>query len=91
MSDPRFRTALAGALLVCLGGCSNSHLPPGGRVNTADLRAGKLPVAVEVCVNGVATYYDSLAGTLVVQDRAGAIKFDNVNAEMPRYGLLIEV
>jgi signal transduction histidine kinase/CheY-like chemotaxis protein len=91
VSDPRFRTALAGVLLVCLGGCSNTRIGAGGRVSTAALRAGKLPVAVEVCVTGAATYYDSLAGTLVVQDRTGAIKFDNVNAEMPRYGLQIEV
>ena len=92
VSYPRFRTAaLPGALLVCLGACSNSHIGPGGRVTTADLRAGKLPAAVEACVTGVATYYDSLAGTLVVQDQTGAVKFDNVNAEMPRYGLQIEV
>jgi hypothetical protein len=92
VSHPRFRTAaLAGALLVCLGACSNSHIGPGGRVTTADLRAGKLPVAVEVCVTGVATYYDALAGTLVVQDLTGAVKFDNVNAMIPRYGVRIEV
>jgi hypothetical protein len=82
---------LAGALLVWLGGCSNSHVGPGGRVSTADLRAGNLPVAVEVCVTGVATYYDSLVGTLVVQDQTGAVKFDNVNTVMPRYGQLTEV
>src|ERR1039458_819682 len=92
VSYPRFRTAaLAGALLLCLGGCSNSHIPPSGRVTTADLRAGKLPAAVEVCVTGVATYYDSLAGTLVVQDQAGAMRFDHVNAAIPRFGLQIEV
>ena len=80
---------------MCLGACSNSHIPPGGRVSTADLRAGKLPVAVEVCVTGVATYYDALAGTLVLQDLAGAVKFDNVNTGMPpwspRYGQRLEI
>src|ERR1019366_5829813 len=95
VSDPRFRTALAGALLVCLGACSNSHIPPGGRVSTADLSAGKLPVAVEVCATGVATYYDALAGTLVLQDLAGAVKFDNLSTGMPswcpRYGQQMEI
>src|ERR1035438_5569345 len=75
---PRFRTALAGALLVCLGGCSHSHLPPGGRVTTADLRSGKLPVAMEVCVTGLATLYNPDFGTMVVQDRTGAIQFSEV-------------
>ena len=91
VSHPQIRTAvLAGALLVWLSACSNSHIGPGGRVSTADLRAGKLPVAAEVCVAGVVTYYDSLVGTLVVQDQAGAIKFDNMSAEMPRYGQRLE-
>ena len=86
MSDPRFRTAaLAGTLLVCLGACSNTHVDPGGRVTTADLRAGKLPVAAEVCITGVATYYDAIAATLVVQDQAGAVKFENVSG-MPPWG-----
>jgi signal transduction histidine kinase/CheY-like chemotaxis protein len=92
VSDPRFRpVALAVVLFVGLGGCSKSHIGPGGRVNIADLRAGKLPVAVEVCVTGVVTYYDSMTGTLVVQDRTGAIKFDNVNATMPQSDERVEV
>ena len=74
-----------------LGGCSETHIGPGGKVRTADLRAGKLPVAVEVCVTVVATYYDSFAGTLVVQDEAGAIKFDGMKVESPRYGQRLEV
>jgi signal transduction histidine kinase/CheY-like chemotaxis protein len=82
---------LAALLLVWLGGCSETHVSPGGHVRTADLLAGKLPVAVEVCVTGVATYYDSFAGTLVVQDRVGAIKFDGMKVEAPRYGQRMEV
>jgi len=83
--------ALAGGLLVCLGACSRSHIPPGGRVTTADLRAGTVPPAVEVCVTGVATYYDPDAGSLVVQDRAGAIKFEKANAPEPPDGQRVEV
>jgi signal transduction histidine kinase/CheY-like chemotaxis protein len=74
-----------------LGGCSKSHITPGGRVTTADLRAGNLPVAMDVCITGVTTFYDSIIGTLVVQDQAGAIKFDNVNATLARYGQRIEL
>jgi signal transduction histidine kinase/CheY-like chemotaxis protein len=82
---------LSGALLVWLGACSNSQIGPGGRVRVADLRSGKLPVAAEVCVTGVSTHYDSLIGSLVIQDRTGAIKFDNVIVAMPRYGQQLEV
>jgi signal transduction histidine kinase/DNA-binding response OmpR family regulator len=82
---------LAGVLLVCLGACSHSRIGPGGRVSTADLRANELPVAAEVCVSGVTTYYDSFSGTLVVQDQAGAIKFDNMNAGQSPHGLQTEV
>jgi signal transduction histidine kinase/CheY-like chemotaxis protein len=60
----------------------------------ADLRAGKLPVAAEVCVTGVATYYDASAPTLVVQDQAGAVRFDNVSGMPPwgpRYGQHLEI
>ena len=92
VSDPRIRTAaLAGVLLVWLGGCSNAHIGPGGRVSTADLRAGKLPVAVEVCVTGVATLYDPDLGTLVVQDGTGAIKFGDVPRPGPQGGRRVEV
>src|ERR1039457_1464429 len=80
-----------GVLFVCLGGCSHSHTGPGGRVSMADLRAGKLPVAAEVCIAGVATYYDSIAGTLVVQDQTGAIKLGNVNIAGPMSGQRTEV
>ena len=92
MSRPRAGiAALAGVLLVWLGACSHVHVGPGGRVNAADLRAGKLPVAVEVCVKGVATFYDLGAGSLVVQDQTGAIKFDNVNLRALQYGQRVEV
>ena len=83
--------ALAGALLVWLGACSQSRIGPGGRVSAADLSAGRLPVAAEVCVTGVATYYDLGAGMLVVQDQAGAVKFDNVNLRSLEYGQRVEV
>ena len=56
-------------------------------MSTADLRAGKLPVAAEVCVAGVATSYDSIVGTLVIQDQTGAMKLDNVNTGMDTRGL----
>jgi signal transduction histidine kinase/DNA-binding response OmpR family regulator len=82
---------LAGGLLVCLAACSHSHIPPGGRVTTADLRAGKLPLAAEVCVSGVATRYDEDAESLVIQDRTGAVKFDTVNGPEPPYGQRVEV
>src|ERR1035441_6391578 len=92
VSDPRFRTAaLAGALLVWLGACSNSHIVPGGRVSTADLRAGKLPVAAEVCVTGLATLYNPDFGTMVVQDRTGAIQFSEVPKPGPWDGRRVEV
>jgi signal transduction histidine kinase/CheY-like chemotaxis protein len=77
--------------LVWLGACSHSEIGPGGRVSTAGLRAGKLPVAVEACVTGVATYYDPGAGSLVVQDDAGAIKFDKVERGQAQYGQRVEV
>jgi signal transduction histidine kinase/DNA-binding response OmpR family regulator len=82
---------LAGALAVCLGACSPSRIPPGGRVATADLRAGRLPLAAEVCVTGVATYYDPGTGELAIQDRTGALKLDNVKRPGPRYGQQVEV
>ena len=92
VSDPRLRVALlAGVLFVGLGGCSKSHIGPGGRVSIADLSAGKLPVAVGVCVTGAVTYYDSMMGILVVQDPTGAIKFDNVSAAIPRWDRRVEV
>jgi len=92
VSYPRIRTAaLAGALLVCLSACSNSHIRPGGRVSTADLRAGKLAVAVEACVTGVVTNYDQDLGTLVVQDRTGAFKFGEVPRPGARFGQQTEV
>jgi signal transduction histidine kinase/DNA-binding response OmpR family regulator len=50
-----------------------------------------LPVAVEACVTGVSTYYDSVVGTLIIQDETGAIKFDNVNTPASRYGQQTEV
>ena len=83
--------ALACGLLVWLGACSRPHIGPGGRVSTADLRAGRLPVAAEVCIAGVATYYESAVGRLVVQDGTGAIKFDNVSGRGLRYGRQVEV
>ena len=83
--------ALAGALLVCLGACSHSHIGPGGQVSTAELRAGSLPLAVEACVTGVATHYDPDYRTLVVQDWAGAIKFSEVNKPGPQGGRRVEV
>jgi signal transduction histidine kinase/DNA-binding response OmpR family regulator len=88
---PKYAAILAGVLTMWLGGCSKTHLGPGGRVSTADLRGGGLPVAAEACVTGVATYYDSVVGTLVVQDGTGAIKFDNVNVPALRYGQRTEV
>jgi signal transduction histidine kinase/CheY-like chemotaxis protein len=60
-------------------------------VTAADLRVGKLPVAAEVCVAGVATFYNADAVSLVVQDRTGAIKFDKVNGPEPPYGQRVEV
>ena len=92
VSYPRIRTAvLAGALLSCLSACSNSYIRPGGRVSTADLRAGKLAVAVEACVTGVVTNYDQDLGTLVVQDRTGAFKFGEVPRPGARFGQQTEV
>jgi len=88
---PTYAAFLAGVLAVWSGGCSSARLGPGGRVTTAGLRAGRLPVAVEACVTGVSTYYDSVVGTLVIQDRTGAIKFDNVNTPASRYGQQTEV
>ncbi|HEY1219016.1 MAG: response regulator [Bryobacteraceae bacterium] len=79
MSYWRSETGALGGLLVGLIACLHPHIGPGGRVSVADLRAGNLPVAVEVCVTGVATYYDADFGTLVVQDQTGALKFDKVN------------
>ena len=83
--------ALAGVLLISSGGCSRPHIGPGGRVSAADLRAGKLPVAAEVCVTGVETFYDQDTGRLVVQDGTGAIKLDNVNMRGAQYGQQVEV
>ena len=78
-------------LLVCLGACSRSHIGAGGRVTTADLRAGGLPVAEEVCVAGVATYYDPDTRSLVVQDRAGAVKLGDVDQPDVAYVRHVEV
>jgi CheY-like chemotaxis protein len=53
-----------------------------------------LPVAVQACVSGVVTHYDAIAATLVVQDQAGAVKFDNVSGMPPwgpRYGQHLEI
>jgi hypothetical protein len=86
-----FFAAVAGSLLVWLGACSHPQIGPGGRVSTADLRAGNLPVAGEVCVVGVATHYDQDLGILVVQDQAGAFKFDSVDAPGVSYGRRVEV
>ena len=62
--------ALAQVLLALLGGCSQARNGPVGRVSTADLHSGKLPVA-EQCVTGVATYFDHIAETLVVTGPSG--------------------
>jgi signal transduction histidine kinase/CheY-like chemotaxis protein len=72
--------ALAGGLLICLAACSHPHIGPGGRVNIADLRAGNLPVAAEVCVSGVSTYYEEPSGSIVLEDNTGAIRFDRIHA-----------
>jgi signal transduction histidine kinase/CheY-like chemotaxis protein len=81
VSDSRSRTAaLAGGLWICLAACSHPHIGPGGRVNIADLRAGNLPAAAEVCISGVSTFYDQYSGALVLQDQTGSIRFDRIHA-----------
>jgi signal transduction histidine kinase/CheY-like chemotaxis protein len=78
-------------LLVCLGACSHSHIGARGRATAADLRAGRLPVAAEVCVAGVTTYFDPDAHTLVVQDSTGAVKLGDVNRQDLGYGQQVAV
>jgi signal transduction histidine kinase/DNA-binding response OmpR family regulator len=81
VSDSRFGTVVfVNGLLFWLVACSHPHIGPGGRVNIADLRAGTLPVAAEVCVSGVSTYYEEPSGSLVLQDQTGAIRFDRIHA-----------
>ncbi|HXN48615.1 MAG TPA: response regulator [Bryobacteraceae bacterium] len=81
MTGSRLRTAApAGGLLICLAACSHPHIGPGGRANIADLRAGNLPVAAEVCVSGVSTYYEEPSGSMVLEDKTGAIRFDRIHA-----------
>jgi signal transduction histidine kinase/CheY-like chemotaxis protein len=82
--------ALANGLLLGLVACSHPHIGPGGRVSVADLRAGRLPAAQEVCVTGVSTYYAKESGTLVVQDETGAVKFDRMNTPL-HFGQRVEV
>jgi signal transduction histidine kinase/CheY-like chemotaxis protein len=72
--------AVAGGLLIGLTACSHPRIGPGGRVNIADLRAGNLPVSAEVCVSGVSTYYEEPSGSIVLEDKTGAIRFDRIHA-----------
>ena len=57
----------------------------------ADLRSGSLPVAVGVCVDGVATYRDIYTGVLVVQDRTAGIRIGDVTLQGDLAGKQVEV
>ena len=72
-------------------GCSRPPIEPSGLISVADLRAGSPPVSAAVCVDGVATYSDSVTGTLILQDRTGGIRFGNMNIRGNLSGQRVQV
>jgi hypothetical protein len=79
------------ALFGALSSCSRVPAIHSGIVSVADLRSGSLPVAIGVCVQGVATYTDIFTGAVVVQDRTGGMRFGNVRLAGDLAGQQVEV
>jgi signal transduction histidine kinase/CheY-like chemotaxis protein len=85
------RAAGIAALCIVLWSCARVPAIHSGKVSLADLRSGSLPIAVEVCVNGVATYTDIYTGVLVVQDRTAGIRIGDVTLHGDVTGRQVEV
>ena len=83
----------AGTAALCIALCACTRVPAihSGKVPLADLQSGSLPVAVGVCVDGVATYSDIYTGVLVVQDRTTGIRIGDVALHGDMAGQQVEV